>query len=529
MPMLKFGSAILVESSVNPSEWVSKVGCKSSKCKGQCKKNTCRIKVSKNVIARYSPEKYLLSHCTIIAAVDTESDSKNKKSHLIKPSFSKFVNNNGDAWTKGVLKNAYPSFIGAQNYLEHVQIEELSKGRVIDAVLRDIPVEVKSNDKTYYVDILVATSKKHKDLVKKITANELNSLSMGCLIQYSYCSKCGNKAVDESEACDHIKYQKRNSFYDKNGVKRVIAELCGHEDDSESVKFIEASWVGNPAFTGAVIRNVIEPPQDVKAKIEDAHKKDTYEIKESDFLKAASQIVMGKEAQKSDEELDPAAEEEETPVDIPEAPAGEEPTPEETPAGTEPETPAEAEPETTEIEPEESAVKNWKKDVKKKVLDDLGKEISDELAEESGEGRPQELETLDESIIKPAHTLRQVWTAKKSWDVFLKRTVGKLEKSKFKKLRYGTYIMLTSDDPTELSKLGFNRRDFLAVMSYLDNQFKDSLDISIKKAVSNLNGIKGLGQKALLKEIVSSIGRKLTLKEAKKSLIWLKLLDHYRD
>ena len=72
--------------------------------------------------------------------------------------------------------------------------------------------------------------------------------------------------------------------------------------------------------------------------------------------------------------------------------------------------------------------------------------------------------------------------------------------------------MLTSDDPTELSKLGFNRRDFLAVMSYLDNQFKDSLDISIKKAVSNLNGIKGLGQKALLKEIVSSIGRKLTLK-----------------
>jgi hypothetical protein len=33
--------------------------------------------------------------------------------------------------------------------------------------------------------------------------------------------------------------------------------LCGHKSDPGSVKFIEASWVANPAFTGAVLRNIL--------------------------------------------------------------------------------------------------------------------------------------------------------------------------------------------------------------------------------------------------------------------------------
>ena len=51
------------------------------------------------------------------------------------------------------------------------QIPELSKGKVIDAVLREVPVGKDKEGKdiaTYYVDILVATNRKHKDLVAKI-------------------------------------------------------------------------------------------------------------------------------------------------------------------------------------------------------------------------------------------------------------------------------------------------------------------------------------------------------------------------
>ena len=74
-------------------------------------------------------------------------------------------------------------------------------------------------------------------------------------------SKCGNVAVDETDMCDHIKYAKLNTFHDEQGIKRVIAELCGHPtiDETAGVTFIEASWVATPAFTGAALRNVIEP------------------------------------------------------------------------------------------------------------------------------------------------------------------------------------------------------------------------------------------------------------------------------
>lgn len=39
----------------------------------------------------------------------------------------------------------------------------------------------------------------------------------------------------------------------------MVAELCGHESvgDTGAVKFIEASWVGTPAFQGAVLRNIL--------------------------------------------------------------------------------------------------------------------------------------------------------------------------------------------------------------------------------------------------------------------------------
>jgi len=47
-----------------------------------------------------------------------------------------------------------------------------------------------------------------------------------------------------------------------------VAELCGHEtlDPTGGVQFIEASWVGVPAFTGAVLRNILVPGADLAKK-----------------------------------------------------------------------------------------------------------------------------------------------------------------------------------------------------------------------------------------------------------------------
>ena len=216
---------------------------------------------------------HLVTHCTIVASVDTDEVTNAKLGHikvgsktinrkwadyLIKPECSQFVNNNGDSWSRDVLRMAYPTFIGAHNFQEHVQIEEQSKGRIIDAVARDI-------GDSLYVDILVATDRKNAVLVQDIEMGKMATLSMGCTTDFTICSKCGHFAVDETHLCDHIKYSKLNTFMDDSGQKRVIAELCGHQsydDNPEApggVRFIEASWVAVPAFPGAVMRNVLSP------------------------------------------------------------------------------------------------------------------------------------------------------------------------------------------------------------------------------------------------------------------------------
>lgn len=173
---------------------------------------------------------------------------------------------------------------------EHVQIPELSKGRVIDAAARDIGDSI-------YIDILVATERKHVELVRDISSGAMSTLSMGAQISFSICTFCGNVAQDEVQLCPHVKYAKGTKFVDASGQERVIAELCGHWTVPESVKFIEASWVGVPAFTGAVVRGVLEPgaavAEAIKGKLVDSFQSSRVE----DLSKARTLAASLKTAQ----------------------------------------------------------------------------------------------------------------------------------------------------------------------------------------------------------------------------------------
>jgi hypothetical protein len=520
MAMYRYGNANVVKSHVSPDQWTNKV------YKDACKDGQCRMKTAKSVIAKYSPDKYLLSHCSIIASVDVDlADPKDPKSdYLIKPEFSQFVNNNGDAWTKEVLKNTYKTFIGGHNFLEHVQLEDLSKGRIIDAALREIVVGKDKEGKelsTLYVDILVATDRKHKDLVRKIESKELTTLSMGTLIKYSICSKCGNKAVDETEACNHVKFQKNNMFFDNDGVQRKIAELCGHKDDEGSNKFIEASWVKQPAFTGAVLRSFVEPSEEIMAKLESASKVEAYKTKAGDFLKAA--MDKGLIAADPKDEEKPV---EDTPEDTPpeDVPTEEDTPPEDATAPVDEAPPMDAPPE---AEPE-SDIKNFKKDLKKKVLDQVQDEVLKDLSEDDLEA-PRGPDTLDETLIRPASlVLSKVWGAQKTWDRFINQRVSKtLDKKSFDKLRYGVHIAMTNNDLTTLKDYGYNKRDFLAVLSFIDNCYKSPLPVQVKKTIASLGGTEGKQPIEVLQKVVAALGRKISRDEAYKICAWLKLLDFY--
>lgn len=267
MPFLKYAKAQVVSPQVSPKGW-GKIRTAASEKEVAASVSS---KAEEILGGSFDPSKYLLSHATIVCSVDVEDvpgvkvgsvqedGNKITRSYLdyrISPDCDKFINNNLDAWSRDVLMKSYRTFVGAHNFVEHVQIENLSKGRIIDAVARDIGDSV-------YIDILVATDRRHTDLVKAIEGGKMATMSMGCSVDFTVCTKCGNVAADETEMCNHIKYQKGNTFFDEQGRQHRIAELCGHHtlDPTGGVTFIEASWVATPAFAGAVMRNILTPAE----------------------------------------------------------------------------------------------------------------------------------------------------------------------------------------------------------------------------------------------------------------------------
>jgi len=273
MAFLKTARAQIVNPQLGSSDWNSIRTASSEGSLGSSLRKQAEDILGESL----TPSRFLLTHATIVCSVDAVSAPGKKTGSVeedgekiqrkyadfrVSTETDKYINNNLDSWSREVIKRSYKTFIGAHNFVEHVQVEELSKGRIIDAVLRDI-------GESLYVDILVATDRRHKDLVDQIISGQMNSMSMGCSVDFTICTKCGHVAADETEMCRHVKYEKGNTFYDDQGNKHRVAELCGHGDVGETggVTFIEASWVETPAFKGAVARNILDLPEEsVKGK-----------------------------------------------------------------------------------------------------------------------------------------------------------------------------------------------------------------------------------------------------------------------
>jgi hypothetical protein len=296
---VKYANAQVVKPHVSRREW-GHLRTAATKQANDLNENLVQ-RASDIFKVEFNPENFLLTHATIVASVDAyvpqgvklgtvleDGFRVNRKygKFRIKPATDKYLNNNLDGWSKEVLLKSYPTFIGGHSFVEHVQIEELSKGRIIDAVARDIGDSI-------YIDILIANERKHKDLIASIENGKLATLSMGCTVDGTLCTKCGHWAADESELCPHIKYAKGNTFYDEMGRNHRVAELCGAEelDPHGGVQFIEASWVASPAFTGAVLRNILEPTEEIAKKAQAILNTPPPEWSQDNIQKAAKQIT----------------------------------------------------------------------------------------------------------------------------------------------------------------------------------------------------------------------------------------------
>lgn len=236
-----------------------------SKIKGSNARYAFRkIDVDWNV---YNPKDYLFTHASIVSSVATDSTGY----RIVEPC-DELVNANGNAWTNQVLPHCFKSFIGGYNFVEHIQVPELSKGKILDAVLRPV-IHVGRNGKKANVlmcDILVATERRFEDLVSRIEDGTLSTLSMGALCNVAQCSACGKKVFENDENCEHLNSM-LGDYYEDNEGKWKVAELVGALDDNgnyikDSCIFIEASWVEQPAFEGAVMNYIVNCP-DIKTNV----------------------------------------------------------------------------------------------------------------------------------------------------------------------------------------------------------------------------------------------------------------------
>ena len=209
---------------------------------------------------KYNTKDYLFTHDTACCSVETEENG-----YWITPPCWELVNANGNAWTTPVLLASFKTFIGGENYLEHMQIPALSKGKILDAIARPVVhhSDKYGNANIYVVDVLVATERKHESLIERIESGKLTTLSMGTICCYTTCSICGKVIGDNDKNCEHIDKHLGQMVTCQDGKDRICSELCGAVDENgnyieDSNKFIEISWVSHPAFQGAVVNAFVE-------------------------------------------------------------------------------------------------------------------------------------------------------------------------------------------------------------------------------------------------------------------------------
>jgi hypothetical protein len=196
---------------------------------------------AQKIVCQIDINKYIYIHTTIMASVDLEPESD----YYITRATEKYINTNGDAWPRDILLKDYRTFVdNGIVYVEHDQSPEHAKGKVLDAIARDM-------GDTILVDLLFCVDKRHSDLVHNIETGLANAVSMGCTTKYTICSICGNVAHDEKEYCNHVKNQKNQMVKCADGQYRKACEVCFENT------FYDCSIVANPAFAGAVFRKLV--------------------------------------------------------------------------------------------------------------------------------------------------------------------------------------------------------------------------------------------------------------------------------
>jgi hypothetical protein len=141
------------------------------------------------------------------------------------------INENYDGFSAEEIKLGYKTFQGKPVFVSHHnENHRRARGAIVAVALHEDYLADKSPD-TWVEVLMEVDAIKFPKLAQAIIAGEVARTSMGCDVQYSRCTFCGNKAYTEAEYCNHIprlKGKKIRRVDAKTGASSMVlvAEEC---------------------------------------------------------------------------------------------------------------------------------------------------------------------------------------------------------------------------------------------------------------------------------------------------------------
>jgi hypothetical protein len=161
------------------------------------------------------------------------------------------INKNFDGFPSVELEKAAHTFQGRPVFVNHNnQDPERTRGVILASQYHGL------GDDPHITILPEVDALTFPDLAKDIINGNMDSVSMGCDVDNSTCSFCGNVAKTAEEFCDHIlnnKGQELTSLVNNQPKRTLVYEIC------RGLNFFEISFVFDPADETAVMQEVLVP------------------------------------------------------------------------------------------------------------------------------------------------------------------------------------------------------------------------------------------------------------------------------
>jgi len=170
------------------------------------------------------------------------------------------LNGNADGFMDEELKMRYATFINAPRHIDHNNADpKTAIGIVLDAVYHPLThpkggwVEtISARDKEKMAQVKLHHFYGSPTLLDAVLNGDVTDVSMGCYVENSICTVCGNNAVNMSDYCNHV-LQRRGQLLKAASTSPVMADANGFVVSGElnyGVTFFELSDITSTAAMG---------------------------------------------------------------------------------------------------------------------------------------------------------------------------------------------------------------------------------------------------------------------------------------